>query len=82
MTRGQLEGEEIADGRRDLDGVGLQCEVSGLEESDRRAGDIALERLGPGGQEERIVLAPYRQEGRLVVPEILLEGRVERDVLL
>ena len=40
------------------------------------------ERLGARRQEERIVLAPHRQEGRLVGSEILLEGRVERDVAL
>ena len=45
-------------------------------------GIIALERFGAGRQEEGIVLAPHRQERRLVGAEIFLEGRIERDVAL
>ena len=44
--------------------------------------DVAPEGFGAGRQEERIVLAPHRQERRLVGAEIVLEGRIERDVAL
>ena len=43
-------------------------------------GNVALERLGAGRQEERIVPAPDREEARLVSPEILLKLRIESDV--
>ena len=62
--------------------MGLQCKMAGVEEADDRIGIVALEGFGAGRQEEGIVLAPDRQERRLVAPEILLEGRLERDVAL
>jgi hypothetical protein len=43
---------------------------------------ILPERLGAGGQEKRIVLAPHGQERRPLRPEILLEFGIERDVAL
>ena len=42
--------------------------------------DVAFERLGARREEERIVLAPHRQETRLVSAEILLESWIERDI--
>src|SRR2546428_12682192 len=75
-------GKEVADGRRDLRGVGLQREMAGVEEADDGVRDVALERLRARRQEERVVLAPHREERRLVSSEIPLEGRVERDVAL
>ena len=60
----------------------FQREVAGIDEPDDRIGNVALERLGTGRQEERIVLSPHSQERRLVSPEVLLKGRVERDVAL
>src|SRR5882757_224353 len=74
--------QEIADGSRDFGGVGFQREMAGVEEAYRGVWNIALERFGAGRQEERIVLAPHRQEQRIVGAEIILEGRVERDVAL
>ena len=74
--------EEVPHRRGDLRGVRLQREVPGVEEAHDRVRDVARERLGPLRQEERVVLAPHRQQGRLVAAEILLEGRVERDVAL
>ena len=74
--------EEVADGRRDLRGVRLQREMPGIEETHDRVRDVAFERLGPWRQEERVVLAPHRQQRRLVSAEILLERRVERDIAL
>src|SRR5262249_8877365 len=74
--------EEVADHRRDLRGVGLEREVARVEEVDRRAGNVASERLGAARQKEGVVLSPHRQEGRLARPEVALKGRVERDVAL
>src|SRR3954447_26495634 len=74
--------QEIADGSRDFGGVGFQREMAGVEEAYRGVWNIALERFGAGRKEERIILAPYRQERRLVATEIVLEGRIERDVTL
>src|SRR5262249_10189634 len=79
---GESAGKEVANGRGDLRGVGFQREMPGVEEADNGVRDVALERLGARRQEERVVLAPHREERRLVSPEILLEGRVERDVAL
>src|SRR5262245_58162406 len=74
--------EEGADLRCDLDGVRLQGEMAGVEEADHGIRNIALERFGTGRQEERVVLAPHRQERRLVRTEVALECRIERDVAL
>src|SRR5262245_6777933 len=74
--------KEIPYRRADLRGVGLQREVAGVQKAHLRVGDVAPVGLGPLRQEERVVLAPHRQEGRLVGAEILLEGGVERDVAL
>src|SRR5208337_4796391 len=60
----------------------LQCEMPGVDEADDGPRDVPLESFGARGQKERIVLAPHRQERRLVGPEIRLEGRIERDVAL
>ena len=45
-------------------------------------GNIAFERFGAGRQEERIVLAPDRQERRPMLTEVVLERRIERDIAL
>ena len=60
----------------------LQREMPGIEEAHLRIWNIALERLGARRQEERVVLAPHRQQRRLVLAEIGLEFRVESDVAL
>jgi hypothetical protein len=75
-------GEEVAYGRRYLVGVRFQREVPSVEETNDRTGNVALERLGTGRQKERIVLAPHREDRRLVRAEVLLKSRVERDVAL
>src|SRR3546814_8180359 len=62
--------------------MGLEREMPGLEEAHHRGGDVAPEGLGAGRQEEGIVPAPDREEGRLVGAEICLEDRIERDVAL
>ena len=75
-------GDEVADRRRDLLDMRFQREMAGVEEADERAGNVAPEGFGAGRQEERIVLAPDGQEGWLVRSEVILEGRVQRDVAL
>ena len=74
--------EELADGGRDFVDMCLQREVAGIEESDHRVRNIAFERFGAGRQEERIVLAPDRQERRPMLTEVVLERRIERTLLL
>src|SRR5262249_54956335 len=72
-VRGDMPAKEVAHRRADLRGVGLQREVAGVEEAHDRVWDVASEHLGPLRQEKRVVLAPHRQEGRLVGAKILLE---------
>src|SRR5580658_7692839 len=81
MTGGGSVGEEVADRLRDLISVCLQREVARVEEANDRTGNVVLERLGPCRQEERIVLAPYGKKRRLVCAEVVLERRVEHDVV-
>ena len=56
-------GEEVTDRPRDLLDMRFQGEMAGVEEADDRTGHVPLERLGTRRQEERIVLAPDREEG-------------------
>ena len=58
----------------------FQREVTRVEEADDGTGNIPLERLGAGRQEERVVLAPHRQQRRPVRAEVFLERRVQRDI--
>src|SRR6185437_15425841 len=81
-TPKKASGEEFADCRGDLDGVGLQGEMTAIEEPDDRLRNVALERLGPRRQEERIVLAPHGKQRRLVGAEIAVKTRIERDIAL
>src|SRR5262245_30800221 len=74
--------QEIPHSRTNLCRVCFQREVAGVEETHVATRNVALVRLGSLRQEERVILAPYRQEGWLVRAEVLLEGRVERDVAL
>src|SRR5262245_28431959 len=72
--------EELCHGRSDLVWMRRQCEVACVEERDLRRWNIALECLGTSRQEERIVLAPYGQQRRMMCSEVLLEGWVEGGV--
>ena len=74
--------KKVADGRRNLNSVRLEGEVAGVEEAHHRIWEVACKRLGPLWQEERVVLAPHRQERRLVSAEIFLERWVERYIAL
>ena len=76
----QLAAEKVADCRADLGDVGLEREVAGVEEPDLRVRDVALEGLGAGRQEERVVPAPEREQRRPAAAEIFLEFRLERDI--
>src|SRR3989442_5932656 len=72
--------EEAADHRRDLRGMRFQREVTRVEEADDGTRNIALERLGAERQEERVVLAPHRQQRRPVLAEGVLERRGQLDI--
>ena len=52
----------------------LQREMAGIEEMHLGVGVVALEGLGAGRQEERIVLAPDRQQRRLGAQVALESG--------
>src|ERR1700761_1835613 len=56
--------------------------MSRVDEAHLCFGHIALECLGARRQEERIVLAPYGQEARMVFPEVSLESGIERYIAL
>ena len=60
----------------------FQGEVTRVVKSDVGAGDILLEGFGTRRNEERIVLAPNRQEAGFVLPEVRLESGVERNIAL
>src|SRR5215470_13268336 len=49
-------------------------------DSDIGAGDVTLEGLGSGGQEERVVAAPDGQQRWLAGPEVVLELGIQLDV--
>ena len=60
--------------------MGLEREVAGIEEAHLRAWNVAFERFRTRRQEERIVLAPDREERWLVFAEVGLKFRIHRDV--
>ena len=74
--------KKFADGPGDLLAMGFEREVAGIEEAYFRSGNVALEGLGTGRQEEGIVLAPGRQERRLVLAEVGLKLRIHGDIAL
>jgi hypothetical protein len=59
--------EEVADRRRNFHGVRLQREVSGIQEPNDSAGNVAFERLGASRQEKGVVLAHAARKGGLLV---------------
>src|SRR6266481_6676310 len=60
----------------------FEREVAGIEEANYGPGIVTLERLGTSGHKERVVLAPHRQERRLVGSEVFLERRIQRYIAL
>src|SRR5262249_54070076 len=81
-TGADSSGEEVADNRGDLARMRFQGKLPGIEKVDGRVGNVAFERFRSGWQEEGIVLAPHCEEWRLVRAEVVLEGRIERDIAL
>src|SRR5580698_3164212 len=73
-------GKKVAYGGCNLCSVSLQREVAGVEKANDGVGNVAFESLGAPRKKEGVVLAPRREEGRLVRAEIGLEGRIQRDV--
>src|SRR5215469_4793068 len=73
-------GEESADRMCDLLYVGLQGEVTGVDETNVGVGDVTREGFSPSGQEERVIPAPHREQRRSAGAEVLLELGVERHV--
>lgn len=57
-------------------------EVAGVEEVELGGGRVFRVGLGAGDGELLVVSAPGQQRRRLVIAQVLLPGRVERDVLL
>ena len=60
--------------------VRFECEVTGVVEMHLSVRVVALERFSARGQEERIVLAPYGKQGRLLCAEIFLELGIESNI--
>src|SRR5262249_36643144 len=74
--------EEVADDPGDLRSLAFQREVTGVEQVDFGVRVVALEGLGAGRQEKRIVLPPYRQKRGPPSAYVLLEFGIERDIAL
>src|SRR5262245_41189566 len=75
-----VSGEEVPYRRCYLFCMGFERKVTSVEEMNDRGRNVALKGLGTGGQEERVVLPPCRQERRLVRAEIFLESRIKGNV--
>src|SRR5579859_3578044 len=58
----------------------LECEMAGVEKMDLGFTHVACVGFGAQRQEERIVLPPYCEQGRLVIAQELLEFWVKRNV--
>jgi hypothetical protein len=79
---GQLAGEEVSAARRALRSLAFQREMPGVEQMDFGIRVVSFEGLGAGRQEERIVLAPYREKLGPPGADVLLEFGIERDIAL
>src|SRR5207302_4841072 len=69
--------EEIQNRLGNLLLMRFQGEVAGVVKMHFGIRDVALEGIGAGGQKERIVLAPHRQQRWRVLAEIFLELGIE-----
>ena len=76
----QLAEEKVADRCCNLGRVSLQRKVSSVEETNECTRNITFKGLGTRRQEKRVVLTPHREQRRLVLAEIFLEGGIKRDV--
>ncbi len=61
--------------------MGLEREVTGVEELHFSVRVVALEGVCARGQEERIVLTPHGEQRRPLGTEVFLELGIERDVV-
>src|SRR5262249_42710202 len=75
----QFAGEEVADDDRDLWSLAFEREMTRFEQMDLSIRVVLPERLGAGGQEKWIVLAPHGQERRPLRTKIVLELGIESD---
>ena len=60
--------------------MGLEREVTGVEELHFSVRVVALEGVCARGQEERIVLTPHGEQRRPLGTEVFLELGIERDI--
>lgn len=74
--------QEIANQRGDLSSVGLEREVSGVQQMDLGFGKVTSVGFCPGWSEDFVVTAPRHQSRRLVGAEVLLVGRVAVEIEL
>ena len=63
---------------RAISSPSFQGEVTRIEQMEVQRFQVALVRLGPGGREDFVVLAPHDQHRRLVLAEVLLPARIQR----
>src|SRR3974390_638518 len=82
LAGGQFAGEEVADDDRDLWSLAFEREMTRFEQMDLGIRIVLPERLGTGGQEKWIVLAPHGQQRRPLRTEIILEFGIERGICL
>ena len=71
--------EKLPDQSADFLMVGLKGEMSGIEKVDLRIRAVAPISFGSRRDEEGVVLAPDRQNGRPVLTKVGLEGRIHRN---
>ena len=62
--------------------MGLQREMAGVEEAHVASGMSRLNASAPGGRKNGSFLPHTARKRRLMGAEIVLEGRVERDIAL
>src|SRR5580700_12315245 len=72
-----IRGEEVFHRGGDFYHVCLNRKVSGIEELHLRVRQVLLKGLGSGGNEERIVFAPDREQRRCGPAKIFLEFRIK-----
>src|SRR2546426_6964241 len=76
----QNTGKEFLHRASDFNRVRLEREMSGIEESNFRGGNIAFVGLGTSRQKERIIATPHRKQRWLVFTKVGLKLRIERDI--
>ena len=72
--------KEVNDQFGNLRVVALQSKMAAGHEMYLSIGQVALEGIGSGRDERRIVLSPYSKQGRLMITEILLELWIECNI--